>query len=64
MHAGWQVHVAVEYCLLKLLSRGQTICALQRQGVLAFVTATGSASRADRCWKSPLLAASGAAQLQ
>lgn len=37
-----QVHVAVEHCLLRLLSRTQTIQALQKQGVLAFVTATGA----------------------
>ena len=50
----------MEYCLLKLLSRAQTIRALQRQGVLAFVTATGAVLRADRCGKLPWLAACGA----
>ncbi|KAK9840965.1 hypothetical protein WJX81_002989 [Elliptochloris bilobata] len=35
-----KVHVAVEHCLLRLLSRAQTIQALQKQGVVAFITAT------------------------
>ena len=37
-----QVHVAVEYCLLRLLSRAETIRVLQKQGVVAFITATGA----------------------
>ena len=32
----------MEYCLLRLLSRAETIKALQKQGVVAFITATGA----------------------
>lgn len=32
----------MEYCLLRLLSRAETIGALQKQGVVAFITATGA----------------------
>ena len=32
----------MEYCLLRLLSRAETIMVLQKQGVVAFITATGA----------------------